>query len=303
MVDLIQAANILSKDGVVAVPSETVYGLAARIDSELGIDQIYTLKGRPSKNPLIVHFASIDQVLEFVDIDFKYLPALNVLWPGPLTFVAPLKKSITNKITAGLPTLAVRVPAHPTFLRLIEKVGPLAAPSANKSGLPSATRAEHVIEDYAGKVAVIEDPLSLQLGVESTILIQKDGVLHLGRLGACPLDDLKDFFSVEDQIVIENKPICPGQLFRHYAPCCKLVQHLDQTIEAIVGFTDRAYPSCYPFYSLGSSTDPKAIAQTLFETLRKLDRDHRRCAYIDTDFPNFGLYATITERLKKAIHG
>jgi len=240
-------------------------------------------------------------VLTYVDIDLTLLPTLERLWPGPLTIVAPLKKEIGHlippQVTAGLQTLAVRIPRHPTFLELIRRVGPLAAPSANLSGLPSSTRSWHIESDYHGQVPIVEGDIP-EFGVESTILIQKEGFLEIGRLGATPIDSLKEFFSIQEGDDTIN---CPGKLFKHYSPHCHLTTKLTENVQAIVGFHDKNYPSQPLFYNLGARDDPRMIASRLFETLRLLDLDKITLAYVDTDFPHRGLYTTIHERLSRAL--
>lgn len=300
IVSIEKAIELLKSKHVVAVPSETVFGLAASIHFPEAIKKIFEIKGRPSKNPLIVHFSSLEHALEYVDIDQSLIPHLEKFWPGPLTLVAPLKKNVDPTITANLSTLAVRVPNHPVFLELIREVGPLAAPSANRSGFPSATRSWHIEFDYGCSVPIVEG-VEPEHGVESTILIQKEGYLSLGRLGATPIEPLKPFFKIVESTENPTAPQCPGQMFRHYAPKCKLTTTLSAEVEAIVGFTDVDYPFSKPLYPLGSVHDPKQIAHQLFETLRLLDHDHIGLAYVDTNFPSHGLYLTIHERLSRAI--
>ncbi|MFZ4773009.1 MAG: L-threonylcarbamoyladenylate synthase [Chlamydiia bacterium] len=299
-VSIAEAIELLKTKKVVAVPSETVYGLAASIAFDEAIERIFTLKGRPSKNPLIVHFASIKDVLEYVAIDPLFTPELEKLWPGPLTIVAPLKKGISPLITAGLDTLAVRIPRNPVFLELIRAVGPLAAPSANRSGLPSATRSWHIENDYDGQIPIIEADLP-SIGLESTILIQREKTFELGRLGATPIDSLKEFFPISSATLESETPLCPGQLLKHYAPNCNLTTEWTPEVEAIVGFHDVTYTIDRPLYNLGTKNDPRMIAERLFETLRLLDLDKIRLAFIDTNFPNHGLYKTLHERLSRAL--
>ena len=294
-----EAIDILKTGGVVAVPSETVYGLAASIDHPQAVSKIFSMKGRPSKNPLIVHFKSIDQVLEYLDLQNDVAAHLKHFWPGPLTIVAPLKKKLDPSITAGLPTLAARIPSHPVFLELIEAVGPLAAPSANRSGLPSATRAWHIENDYLGNVPIVEgDPP--KHGLESTILIQKGPLFEVGRLGALSIEELERYFTISHPTSTHSTPVCPGQMFRHYSPRCVLVDEWSKKIEAVVGFADVKYPNDLPLYALGPIHDPVAIASNLFETLRLLDQNQVQKAFVDFNFPLHGLYASIRERLLKA---
>ncbi|MBM3194269.1 MAG: threonylcarbamoyl-AMP synthase [Chlamydiae bacterium] len=300
IVSIEKAIELLMSKDVVAVPSETVFGLAASIDSPEAIKKIFEIKGRPPKNPLIVHFASLEQALQYVDIEQSFIPHLEAFWPGPLTLVAPLKVKVDPHITANLSTLAVRVPNHPVFLELIQAVGPLAAPSANRSGFPSATRSWHIEFDYGGTVPIVEGA-EPEHGVESTILIQQKGFFTLGRPGATPIEPLKPYFKIVEAAVNPAEPQCPGQMFRHYAPKCQLITTFTAEVEAIVGFTDVDYPFSKPLYPLGSLHDPKQVAHQLFETLRLLDHDHIKLAYVDMNFPTHGLYQTIHERLSRAI--
>jgi L-threonylcarbamoyladenylate synthase len=300
IVKLDEAVKLLKNHEVVAVPSETVYGLAGSISSPTAIRKIFTLKGRPAINPLIVHFSTLNEVLEYVILDPKLLCYLERMWPGPLTIVAPLKKPLDTAITAGLKTLAVRIPRHPVFLELIRQAGPLAAPSANRSGLPSATRVWHIEKDYNGLVPIVEgDPPTH--GLESTILIQKEGHLEIGRLGATSIDLLREDLPIFESKTPLEAPTCPGQLFRHYSPACFLSSQLSETTEALVGFIDVEYHSPLPLYSLGSIKDPIEIAQNLYEILRLLDQDQIKEAFVDLDFPSYGLYAPIKERLSRAL--
>ncbi|MFZ4673236.1 threonylcarbamoyl-AMP synthase [bacterium] len=295
-----EAVKLLKNDEVVAVPSETVFGLAASIHSPRAIRKIFSLKGRPPINPLIVHFSSVEQILEFVDIDAQLLVYLKSMWPGPLTLVAPLKKELDTAITAGLNTLAVRIPNHPVFLDLIREVGPLAAPSANRSGLPSATRAWHIEEDYDGQVPMVEGAPPIH-GLESTIIIQKEGYLEIGRLGATPIERLREHFTIHTTNSVESAPICPGQLLRHYSPNCELTNNISADFEAIVGYGDVTYHWNLPLYNLGSKQDPSGIARNLYEMLRRLDVDKIKKAFVDLDIPSHGLYAPIQERLSRAL--
>lgn len=161
---------------LLAVPTETVYGLAASAFSEEGVSRIFTTKGRPASNPLILHAASLDDLLPLVELDQAspiYKRLIETFWPGPLTLLLPKGQGATRlapQIAPSLPSLAVRLPSHPTFRELLSRVGPLVAPSANPSGYPSPTKAQHVVDDYQGKIPILASPVACEEGLESTIL-------------------------------------------------------------------------------------------------------------------------------------
>lgn len=221
-----EAARILESGGLVAVPTETVYGLAARADSAEAVARIYAAKGRPDFNPLIVHVRDEAQAKHYVD----WLPDAELLaemvWPGPLTFVLPRKDhaDLAEAVTAGLPTVAVRCPAHPVMRALLERLDfPLAAPSANRSGFISPTTAEHVLASLDGRIDMVLDSGPTEAGVESTILaIGRDGSWRELRPGPVDLDALhRHYWDTPYERCLEaagSKIEAPGQLASHYAP-------------------------------------------------------------------------------------
>jgi L-threonylcarbamoyladenylate synthase len=187
-----QAVAILRAGGIVAVPTETVYGLAARAGDADAVARIYAAKGRPDFNPLIVHVTGVAQAAELVVIDAQAAALMAAHWPGPLTLVLPLRPGapVAGLVTAGLDTLAVRCPAHPVMQALIAGCGPLAAPSANASGRISATTAAHVAASLGGRVGLILDGGACRAGLESTIVAVADGVVTLLRPGAVAAEEL-----------------------------------------------------------------------------------------------------------------
>lgn len=286
-------AITLLDTGVVAIPTETVYGLAARVDRPDAIDQIFTLKNRPRENPLIVHLASPASLSHYTDEPIE--PALLSLWPGPLTLVLP-SKNLSSTITAGLPTAAFRVPDHPLALALLAQTGPLVAPSANLSGTPSATHPSHIEHDFGPDFPLLDGGPCAN-GLESTILAKKNGLWRILRLGALSAETLAPLLGYTPEIVApSSKPECPGQLFKHYSPKARLV--VEGPADAVLGFSDRAYP--LPLVSLGPSTDPSTLASNLYDALRRLDTLGYGTVLIDTNFPRTGLYTTLYERLMKA---
>lgn len=287
-----QAIDQLSSN-VVAIPTETVYGLAARIDVPDAIEKVFTLKNRPRENPLIVHLYSENDLHHYTDepVDEELLD----YWPGPLTLILKCK-NLPEIITAGLPTAAFRVPNHPLTLEIIKMTGPLVAPSANLSGYPSATHYKHVENDFGLNFPVVDGGMC-ESGLESTIIAKKQGKWRILRLGAISAEELEKKLGYKPEVVKpSSKPECPGQLFKHYSPKAKLVFKGDA--DAVLGFRDRNY--IFPLVSFGASDDPEEIASNLYDALRSLDLLGYKTVLVDINFPRDGLYSTIYERLLKA---
>ena len=225
--ELLEAAEILRSGGLVAFPTETVYGLGANALDEAAAKKIYAAKGRPSDNPLIAHISSMEELPALVrEIPEAGRKLAEKYWPGPLTMIFPKKDVVPYGTTGGLDTVAVRMPSDPVANRLIKLAGiPVAAPSANTSGRPSPTRAEHVIEDMDGKIEMILDGGQVGIGVESTIVDVSGPVPTLLRPGAVTLEMLRETLGqVEvDPAILgpvkgDVKPKAPGMKYRHYAP-------------------------------------------------------------------------------------
>ena len=223
-----QAARVLLAGGVVGVPTETVYGLAGCISQPGAIAEIFRLKGRPQDNPLIVHVADLEQASALTtDEGMRALAAISGrFWPGPLTIVVPASESVPASVTAGLHTVAIRMPSHPVLRALLrEAQSPLAAPSANVSGRPSPTRAEHVQHDLGNDVFIL-DGGPCEHGIESTVVQLKDNMIYVLRPGALSLEQLS---AAGDYTVLPSwgspgsaTPVSPGMKYRHYAPAAKL---------------------------------------------------------------------------------
>lgn len=308
-ISLEMAASLLNSGRVIGVPTETVYGLAASINFPKAIEEIFRLKGRPSNNPLIVHISDsteIDLYAKNLPPDFSRLA--YAFWPGPLTMVIPVKEDAVPSIArAGLPTVAFRVPELNLTRQLLKLTGPLVMPSANLSGKPSATSARHVENDFGVGFSVL-DGGDCDKGVESTILCWDKSAWVVARLGALAHDDFSKVLGYVPQIVNapdknHAKPLCPGQMYRHYSPKAELIlaenipSHTDHPV---IGFTDRTYSSTGRFYALGASNDPHSAAHELYDILRRLDEESIATAYVDMDFPVTGLWITLRERLQKA---
>ena len=213
---LARAAEILAAGGLVAVPTETVYGLAARADDDGAVGRIYAAKGRPSYNPLIVHVSSMEMARQLAEFSPTADGIAAEHWPGPLTLVLPAKNSakLASAVTAGLDTIAIRMPVHPVIRALIEMSGfPLAAPSANRSGFISPTSATHVLATLDGRIDAVIDGGACKSGVESTIIaVRPDGTIDQLRPGPISFDGLGPVPTMGHKIE------APGQLASHYAP-------------------------------------------------------------------------------------
>lgn len=307
-VSIDQATLLLKSGHVVAVPTETVYGLAAALDQPTAISNIFALKKRPANNPLIIHLADIDQLYAYVDsLPPQFAALAAAFWPGPLTMVMPVAADkVPEKVRGGLPTAAFRVPANPLTRQLLAQAGPLVMPSANLSGTPSATLAAHVEHDFGHNFPVI-DGGECSSGVESTIIIFKEGVWKIIRLGALAPEAFAPILGYQPAVVAHTKgaaPLCPGQLYRHYAPRARLVMATrfpaDIPNAVVIGFSDRHYPANCRVIPLGASTAPEEAAHHLYAVLRQIDAEGLDTAYIDIDFPVDGLWRTLRERISKA---
>ena len=219
-----KAAAILERGGLVAVPTETVYGLAARADSDDAVARIFAAKGRPDFNPLIVHVRNVDQASLFADFNAAARNLANAFWPGPLTLVLPRKKGapLAAAVSAGLPTIAIRAPAHPIMQQLLDVVDfPLAAPSANRSGFISPTSAAHVLASLDGRIDCVLDGGYCEQGLESTIVaVRDDGSIEELRPGPIDIAVLEGVQQANRTASQKNGSgvEAPGQLASHYAP-------------------------------------------------------------------------------------
>ena len=303
-----KAAELLLKGSVVAIPTETVFGLGASIYSQEGIKKIFELKNRPLSNPLIIHISSIDQIQPFIEKEAieEAICLFKNFWPGPLTIVLPLKKahSLSSFITAQLPTVAIRMPKQKETLQLIDKVGPIVAPSANRSGYPSSTQSSHVENDF-GKDFFILEGTTYCVGLESTIIAKEDGVWKIAREGAITPSDLQPSLGyLPFSLTKKEKPICPGQHFKHYSPLAQLIlksyEELQSLDAIIIGYENRHYPKAKKVIFLGPLTDPLTIQKNLYSTFRFLDETQILKAYIDIDLPEEERLQIVKRRIEKA---
>jgi L-threonylcarbamoyladenylate synthase len=284
-----EAARLILAGRPVAVPTETVYGLAADATNPAAVAAIYAAKGRPSFNPLIVHVPNLPAAEAIGDFSDEAKALAGTHWPGPLTIVVPLRKdaAIASLVTAGLPTIALRVPAHPAMQALLLAVGrPLAAPSANASGRISPTRASHVLSSLAGKIPLIIDGGATQRGIESTIVAVTGGPLRLLRRGPIHIDAIEQSAGIE----------APGMMASHYAPSKPLRLDVAKAMpeEFMIGFGPVAGDA-----SLSESGDPEEAAARLFDLLYQADASPKPRIAI-APVPGDGLAAAIRDRLHRA---
>jgi L-threonylcarbamoyladenylate synthase len=294
-----RAAGILRAGGLVAVPTETVYGLAARADCEAAVAAIYRAKGRPDFNPLIVHVGSIEQAEKLAIFDGRARELAVRFWPGPLTLVLPLREGapVAPAVTAGLPTIALRMPAHPAMRALLAETGlPLAAPSANRSGAVSPTEAAHVRASLGETVELVLDGGRCERGLESTIVaLRKDGSWQLLRPG--PVEEAEISAILGQRHDVASARIeAPGQLASHYSPGKPL--RLDaasaEADEFMIGFGDVA-GDC----SLSERGDLAEAAARLYACLH-LAADAPQPRIAVAPVPRDGIGAAIRDRLLRA---
>lgn len=286
-----RAARILESGGVVAVPTETVYGLAARADDPAAVARIYAAKGRPGFNPLIVHVVDTAQAAAYADFDSVSMALAETHWPGPLTLVLPRRgdAALAPAVTAGLPTLAVRAPAHPVMRALLEAVDfPLAAPSANRSGFISPTTPAHVLASLDGRIDLVLDGGACAEGLESTIVAVRDGgrveVLRPG-----PID-------LGAQLAPGGAIEAPGQLASHYAPGKPVRLNATEAMpeEFMIGFGAMACDA-----NLSSAGDLTEAAQRLYDCLHQAAVSFKASIAV-APVPDTGVGQAINDRLRRA---
>lgn len=322
-----EAGMILKSGGLVAFPTETVYGLGADALNESAAKQTYTAKGRPSDNPLIIHIASYECLEHIVeDIPEKAHKVAEKFWPGPLTMVFGKSEIVPYGTTGGLETVAVRMPDHPVAQAVIEAGGGyISAPSANSSGRPSPTLASHVYEDMNEKIEMIVDGGEVEIGVESTILdmtVDPPMILRPGSITKEMIEDVIGKIQVDSTVMnaqSDEAPKAPGMKYRHYAPKAKLViidGEFDDIVKAMIKVTGESVDRDQkvgiisslegtPFYSngnikcVGSRYDKGAIAHNLYRVLREFDEEDVECIYSEA-FDSNGIGMATMNRLKKA---
>jgi len=327
-----EVANILRAGGLAVFPTETVYGLGADAYNPEAVIKVFKVKGRPQDNPLILHVNSVEMLADVVsEVPHEAYELIERVWPGPLTIILRKSSKVPKEVTAGLPTVAVRCPAHPIALELIGSLGrPIAAPSANLSGNPSPTTAEHVIKDLMGLVDVIIDGGETFFGVESTILDLTTNPPTLLRPGPIGVEDLEKILKTEIYVpdfargLLEaERALSPGLKYRHYSPNTPLIlielsnySDLTRLASAIVRSANElsrrgmrvailASTETSEFYKgfkvlkLGSRRNLFEVAHNLFKALRDVDELGVDIALVE-GFEERGVGLAIMNRLRKA---
>lgn len=325
-----EAANLIRKNELVAFPTETVYGLGGNGLVDETVDKIYQAKGRPSDNPLILHISHREQLNGLV----THIPPLaealmDAFWPGPLTLVLPKKPGTAMRASAGLDTVAVRMPDHPVALDFIKEAGvPIAAPSANRSGRPSPTTAQHVLQDLDGKIAGVLDGGPTGIGVESTVVDACGEVPVILRPGGITPEQIAEItgeVALDPGLTSDSvAPRSPGMKYRHYAPegemwlvegedladTIRIINHLigkarEEGRRVGVLTTEenqQAYPFADEVFSCGKREELITVARNLYDVLRKMD-DHNVDFILSETFPEQGVGQAIMNRLRKAAGG
>lgn len=314
-----QIADILRNGGTVAIPTETVYGLAANASDGNAVKKIFEAKGRPQDNPLIVHICSVSQLDSIAaEIPEEAKALAEAFWPGPLSIILKKGERIPDEVSCGLDTVAIRMPSHPAAAAIIRAAGvPLAAPSANLSGSPSPTTAEHVKNDLFGRIDAIVDGGSCEVGVESTVISLAGSKPRLLRPGGISLEQLKSVLgevevdpAVLSQMQPGQKATSPGMKYKHYSPKTRVVilKGSFDRFSVFVNAKKNCAALCFngegkrlkvPYVEIGAEHDSSAQAKSLFDALRRLDDLNVSVAYArcpDTD----GVGLAVINRLLRA---
>ena len=288
-----EIAALIKSGEAVAIPTETVYGIAADCFNETAVDKIYLAKGRPSDNPLIVHIAHFDEIYSLVkNVPETAKQLCEKFWPGPLTVILPKKSTVSDKVSGGLPTVAVRMPSHPVARAIIEASGtPLAAPSANISGFPSPTSFSYVKDDMYGRLPAIVDGGDCDFGIESTVITLAENPPVLLRPGAVTKEQLEEILgeiklhnAILNPLESNEQASSPGMKYKHYSPVASITvvhgtkEEFIRFIKTNPNFADHAL--CFegeeneiplPSVSFGKEDDPFSQAKRLFDAFRELD--------------------------------
>lgn len=311
-----QAARLLKEGMLVAFPTETVYGLGADALNEKAIRKIFEAKGRPTDNPIIIHVGDTEQLnilTNNVSIEAGYL--IEKFWPGPLTIILPKSSGVPFIVTGGLDTVAVRMPKNEVALALLRSFGgPIAAPSANLSGGPSGTSATHVLHDFEGKIDMILDAGSVEVGIESTVLDISTDIPCILRPGAVTREQLEQ--SIGKTVATSQANILhrsPGTRYRHYSPKARVIvaQQQHEIIEHLIEKHDRAkskiglITSEAAYYNDGRIVvrampqDIEGYAQQIFAALRELDEQGVDLIIVE-EVDEVGIGVAIMDRLRRA---
>jgi len=297
-----KAAELLSSGGLVAIPTETVYGLAASAYDDEAVKNIFEVKGRPQDNPVIVHISDLAMLKEVcAEITDDAQKLADRFWPGPLTLILKKSESVCNTVTCGMDTVGIRMPSQRTAHAIIERSGiPLAIPSANLSGKPSTTTARHCVDDLNGKIPMIVDDGACEIGVESTVISLVSDVPTILRPGIISLEEIQEvlpnavvspnvFKSLDKDAKVES----PGLKYKHYSPRADVVI-VKGTLEKFANYVaehqgNDVYAMCFdgenekitiPSYSYGVKNDAESQARNIFSVLRQLDGIDAATVYV-----------------------
>lgn len=320
-----EAAACLERGEIVAFPTETVYGLGGNAKVRDAAHKIYAAKGRPSDNPLIVHVATEEQIREIcTEINPMARKLIDAFWPGPMTLVLPSRGAVSDTVTAGLSTVAIRMPSHPVARALILASGlPIAAPSANSSGHPSPTTAEHVLHDLNGKIAGIIDGGETGVGVESTVVDCTTTPMTILRPGGISREQLSEVIgpvTFDPGLTRPDQtPKAPGMKYKHYAPEATMYlvpKGKDRIRELVANQKNEhrrvgvlttlenkdGFPDADVVLTCGRRSDPATVAHDLFAVLRRFDAEDVDVIYSET-FSEAGIGKAVMNRLSKAAAG
>ena len=313
-----RAAEILRAGGIVAIPTETVYGLAARADNPKAISDVFAAKGRPQDNPLIVHISDLSELDGVArDIPQTAFTCAGNFWPGPFTMILPRGAEVDPQVSAGLETVAVRMPSDNIARAIIRAAGPLAAPSANTSGKPSPTTAERVLEDLDGKIDAVVLAGECTVGVESTVVslvARPPRLLRPGGVTAEQLRELIPELEIDAAVMSEPKSgervASPGMKYKHYAPATQtyrvegssedFARYVNSVPDRVAVCIDEELPAVDgKKLSYGSAGDDSAHAHRIFEVLREVDEFGAGSAYVHAPDKN-GIGLAVYNRLVRA---
>ena len=321
------AARLLADGELVAFPTETVYGLGAHAMDHNAVLGIFSAKGRPADNPLIVHIHDRSQLDDICEVNDLAISLMDAFWPGPLTIILPRKDAVPSSVTAGLDTVAVRMPSHPVALALLKACNlPIAAPSANRSGKPSPTSAKHVFDDMDGRIPLIIDGGESDVGLESTVISlvgEKPCILRPGGITQAMLEEVLGPVDLAGSILrpLEKgeKALSPGMMYKHYSPDGQvtLIEGEESAVvealrrlyahaaseghrACVMCFTEHvaALADCHP-HDIGSKDDPTEVAHRMFATLRGLD-DEKMDVIFSEVVPPEGVGLAVMNRLGRA---
>ena len=322
------ASDLLHAGKLVAFPTETVYGLGADATNTEAVLSIFRAKGRPADNPLIVHIHDRSQLEKLCEVPDRVIPLMDAFWPGPLTLLFRKFSAVPEAVTAGLPTVAVRMPSHPVAAAMLRKCNlPIAAPSANTSGRPSPTLASHVMEDMNGRIPLIIDGGSCEVGLESTVLDFCHGDPTILRPGGVTKEMIEDVIhrevklagSILRPLAPDEKALSPGMRYKHYSPkaAVTLVEGAEDAVlsalkdlytkEAASGkkccvlcFSEHmeVLQGCCP-HDIGSRIRPDETAHRLFQVLRAMDEEQMDSVFSEV-LPPEGMGLAVMNRLGRA---